>query len=950
MRHLKFLSLAAACVLSAASPAQVGEDVTALLSDPTMEGVAHWTNNNFKDNHRNAAYPLFDGFFIEAWSSSSSSNETYLGTRSLTDTLRSIPNGTYLFTSAVMACQQSGSLEQVSGAYIFANDDMLEVSTATGVPERFYVMTTVADGQMVVGFRTVETDANWMAVDNARLYYYDREVDPASAVASLKLKELYDEAARFPDSLAMQRQALADLNASLGQAAELLASPSPSTSEVNSMYDVLKSRLDEAEASVAAYAEALKAIEAARAVYETYADEQDVSDERAALLAAIDEAQAACEAMEAGSEQMKGLADRLAEASSVMEVAVVYFVVADVINDILSYCEAGTSYGTYPQSQMDRIAALQIDLEKKYDDYTTGAVAPSDMLAALKEAQQTIELFYQSMILIDFTMPLNFSLWPFDATDDVAAFEHDEVFSCSDPDSPWAFGGLDNYNDSLTIWNIDDNSYAKPATEKASADCYGWSDAYTSGWFFLQSDGVFQPRGTAAVSTSPSVVFTAPESAIYFVKVAVASTDSKRTNGAYDANNTQLGAYYQQKGEVELHLIGETTPYWYDQPAAQDFYVNLQKGDKVVLSLGETVADGHGGARVDTLYVLGSKDEETGYTLEEVKGSGLLFYNAYVPAENWADLEAAIDAARAALAAKESDMGDGLGQTPETAFFELDALVVSADRMMKAAVASQPDVDAMTGAILKGIGTFAGSVNAGICLGTEEAPSDSTLFVNHVFMPDGLYYIVDAATGLYMTAPAAGDKAAVYFEELLDETLTEQNSQVWHFNWLDTLSCYGVGSHANTESQLWTLDQELAAGDEAMENGFYHISENSARYGTSWFVVNRVDEALWRGQRVYSNGTNFTIIAGRNQGFNTVWGIDSSNKLTFSTGAERNFCFRLVKFDPANGVNTPSAVPAPIARTYYTVQGVQVNEPFGLVIERTLWSDGTLSVKKIMRK
>lgn len=950
MRNLKFYSLATALMLSAACFSQVGEDVTSLMSDPTMEGVANWVNDNFKDNHRNAAYPLFNGYFIEAWSSSSSSNETYLGNRSLTDTLRNIPNGTYLFTSAVMACQQSGLIDPVSGAYIFANDDLLQVSTANNVPERFYVMTNVSDGQLVVGFKTIDTDANWMAVDNAQLFYYADGAVYESAVASIKLKDIYDEASLFPDSLPMQQKALADLKSALQQTSELLSTASPSADDLNNMYEVLSDKLEKANESVAAYKETLDALNAALAVYEKYESVEEVADELASLIAAIDELQEVYNSMEASSEEMAGYVEKVVNASNVLEVAVLYFDIADELNDILSTCEAGTSYGTYPQSQIDKITALQISNDEMYEDYTSGKIDASEFLAALKEAQQIIAHFYETMILIDFSMPLNFSLWPYDETDDVAVNDHEGAFSCNDPDAPWLFGGLDNYNDTITIWNVDDNSFAKPATEKASADYFGWSDSYSSGWFFLQSNGVFQPRGTASVSTSPSVVFTAPESAIYFVKTVVSSTDSKRTNGAYDSNNTQLGAYYQQKDEVELHLIGETAPYWYEQPASQNFYVNLQKGDKVIVSLGETVSDGHGGAKVDTLYVLGSKDEETGYTLEEVKASGLLFYNAYVPAENWDDLNAAIEAARAAMSEGASNMGDELGQIPESAFTDLDALVVSGDRMLKAAVASQPDVDAMTSAILKGISTFNSSANSGICIGVEEAPSDSTLFVNHVYFPDGLYYIVDSATGLYMTAPAAGDKAAVYFEELIDATLTEQNCQVWHFNWMDSLNCYGIGSHANSDSSIWTLDQELAAGDEATDNGFYHISENSARYGTSWFVVNRPDEALWRGQRVYSNGTNYSIIAGRNQGFNTVWSVDSSNKLTFSSGAPRNFCFQLVKFDPASKINTQTSIAVPVSRTYYNLQGIQMNEPEGLVIERTTWSDGTISAKKMMKK
>lgn len=947
----KIYSLFALLLLTASAFAQLGVNVTDSLSDPTMEGVANWSNVGFKDNHKNTAYPLFNGYFIEAWTKSAADAETYLGSVSLTDTLRNLPNGSYLFSTAVMACQQSGNLEFVSDAFMFANDETVAVSTANNVPERFYVMTTVTDGQLVVGYRTVETDANWIAVDNARLYYYKDAVDKDCAISYLTLQDAYEQAVVYPDTLPMQQTVLTALKETVASAATLLSEGTAGKDVIDAAVEAIEAAVAAADASRASYDNLNKAIADALAVVEEYAEVPEVIDELDALQSAIDIATKAFADMTADDAAVADIVTTLQNKSAVLSVAVLFYDVADVLSEILNNCVAGTSYGMYPQSQMDKMAELQATLDEAYASYEQGDIEATEVLNLLEEAQAAIEHFYETMVIYDFSQALNFSMWPYDATDDVAVMDHDNYFSTMAADCPWTFGARHNYTNTFTLWNPADNSFAQPATEKASADCYGWSDAYASGWFFIQSDGVFQPRGNATNSDSPALFFTAPASAIYYFKTVVSSNDSKRTNGAYDPDNSQLGAYFIQKGDSVPHIIGETVGYYYGTPATKNFYVNLNEGDMVLLSLGETVSDGHGGAQVDTLFVLGAKDEEHGYTMDDVLASGYTFYNAYVVAENWADLEAAIEAANEALTDAADNKGDGLGQKPESAFAALEALIQDGQRMIATAVASQPDVDLMTSKITKGIDAFTLAFNSGICIAYEEAPSDSTLFANHKYLPDGLYYIVDNATGFYLTAPANGDKVDVYFAEAIDPTYTEQNCQVWHLNYMDTLSCYGIGSHANLDSgSIWTLEQELAAGDDASDNGFYHISEKNARQGTSWFVVNHYDEALWRGQRVYTNGQDYSIIAGRNQDFNTVWSVDGNNKLIFTAGAARTFCFSLLPFGTVDAIQPTAADRQPVEVTIYNMQGMTSPDAQGIVIVRTQWSDGTVTTAKQIRR
>ena len=277
----KIYSLFALLMLTASAFAQLGVNVTDSLSDPTMEGVANWSNVGFKDNHKNTAYPLFNGYFIEAWTKSAADAETYLGSVSLTDTLRNLPNGSYLFTTAVMACQQSGNLEFVSDAFMFANDETVAVSTANNVPERFYVMTTVTDGQLVVGYRTVETDANWIAVDNARLYYYKDAVDKDCAISYLTLQDAYEQAVVYPDTLPMQQTVLTALKETVASAATLLSEGTAGKDVIDAAVEAIEAAVAAADASRASYDNLNKAIADALAVVEEYAEVPEVIDELA---------------------------------------------------------------------------------------------------------------------------------------------------------------------------------------------------------------------------------------------------------------------------------------------------------------------------------------------------------------------------------------------------------------------------------------------------------------------------------------------------------------------------------------------------------------------------------------------------------------------------------------------------------------------------------------------
>lgn len=132
----KLFTLVSVMLLAAASvfaQDSLVSDATSYIKDATCEGVANWTNNGFKDNHRNAVYDLFSGFFIEQWAASTAETPAYLTDIDLQQTL-SLPNGTYLLSAAVIAVQQATPDAEVQGSFFMPATSPLLATQATVLP------------------------------------------------------------------------------------------------------------------------------------------------------------------------------------------------------------------------------------------------------------------------------------------------------------------------------------------------------------------------------------------------------------------------------------------------------------------------------------------------------------------------------------------------------------------------------------------------------------------------------------------------------------------------------------------------------------------------------------------------------------------------------------------------------------------------------------------------
>lgn len=884
-----FTLVAALMGIAAVGIAQVGEDVTATyVNDYECNDVANWTNDGFKNNTKGTAYDLFNGYFIEQWKASSSGSEAMLDDISIEQTLTSLPNGTYLFSAAVIACQQSGDTptSNLSGVTLFAGDDEVNCATDNGVPARFYALAAVSDGTLKVGLRVVNTNCNWVAWDNAQLLFY-------------------------PEGTKVEK--------------------------------------GEAIACLTAYAELAKAVEEAQSIFETYSEVEDVVDDIANLYEYIEAGQETLDTKKDNSSQVNSLAADIREAAATVVVKVLYYDCADTFNDIMLNCEVGTKYGQYPESQMDRMVQLQKDLDDLFAAYEAGNASAVDVQAKINEAVAAIAKFYQSMILIDFSLPLNTRMWPFDNEDAAATTVHESMFRGDE--GPWKFGVRIYAADSLKTWNINDNLLAVGATGKSAADQLTWADNGTDVWLFVQSDGYFHPL----LDKIPCAIFVAPENGVYKMRCSISSQDADRVSK--NRGNMHAYAYYLTSESNVMNQIGEAVEFNNNtDPANFHFFVNMQAGDRIAFSLNDCNISGSNGnaySRIDTLYALGSKDDDGGYTIDDVEESGLFFYNPYTTAENWEPLDEALSAVAQVLADNADRVGNEFSQYPESAVATLDSIRRVGERVLEAQLASQPDVDAMALKLQAAIKTFYASAVAGLCIPTEEAPSDSTLYDNHQYFPGGLFYIQDIETGLYVTSPnSSGDKQTIYAQDLIDESMTEQNGQVWHFVPNDTLCCYAIASHAN-DGTTWTVEEEAVVGaDNSSFLGWYHISDSpNGRFGTAYYPVQNETDMYWRTFRIWANGNGYSLIAGKSQetGWVQVLSLSSGKSLAGTNGGARNFCWNLIPFEAPDGISNVAL--QPVSRNVYNVQGVETGElRQGVNIIRTVFTDGTVRVAKILVK
>lgn len=197
-KNLRLLCLGLAAATLTAGFAQQAENYTSKLRNADMAlGVKGWgidgEGNIFGKNTKNQAskrgYHGMNGGVLENWKSDATSG---LSDNAISQTVKNLPNGTYVFGAYIGASVQGteeSNKEEVTGVTLFAND--ATVAVATDNPDnsaakyahtaKFNVAATVTDGTLSVGLNIESTNANYVVWDNATLYYFG-DMDATAAL------------------------------------------------------------------------------------------------------------------------------------------------------------------------------------------------------------------------------------------------------------------------------------------------------------------------------------------------------------------------------------------------------------------------------------------------------------------------------------------------------------------------------------------------------------------------------------------------------------------------------------------------------------------------------------------------------------------------------------------------------------------------------------------------
>jgi len=417
-KNLRMLCLGLAAATFSAGFAQAENDVTSKLMNADMEkGVIGWTidfdSHIWKKNTKNqAAKRGFHGMnntVLENWKSDATSG---LSDNTISQTVKNLPNGTYVFGAYVGASQQ-GSEESnratVTGVTMFANEATVAVATDnpdnSAIKEahtaKFNVAATVTDGTLTVGIKAESTNANYLVIDNATLYYFG-DMDAAAALDEMAKIDMAATVAIADTCFAhhMNADTLAAITEAKA-AAEAVATADAAWQADEDLYWAIY----KATRSIGDYRSFNNAIAAAEVVA---AGEYSVDDLEEALAAAIEAAKATYEAAAADRTALNEQKAALNEAAAIVALDSCYVVLEEFLGPLVEELPEGDAPGEYSESKIAKIEELMDDALAVVDD------AYEANITALQARHQFDSLYAEIQAVLD--NPNSVDAFPFTVT------------------------------------------------------------------------------------------------------------------------------------------------------------------------------------------------------------------------------------------------------------------------------------------------------------------------------------------------------------------------------------------------------------------------------------------------------------------------------------------------------------------------------------------------------
>ncbi len=264
-QHYKLLMCLTLLVTATSLRAQ--EDMTSLIQNPSFEtnGTTGWTVNNMQTQNNSVFSRKAGTYYLESWVGIGSQ----IGSASVSQTLKNLPQGNYQLTAAALHIQQSSSGSTANrgtaqtGAYLFAGITKTAVTSMKTYTLAFSVIDEKAD--IEIGLNATQATGNYLCVDNFQLKYLG-EVTPADYAA--ELQKLIDKAQSLLD-LGIQRSVAETLSEAM-EAARAALQGTGTDEEGNIIYDT--TALSEARTALLA---AIAKAETSRGLYDALQERID---------------------------------------------------------------------------------------------------------------------------------------------------------------------------------------------------------------------------------------------------------------------------------------------------------------------------------------------------------------------------------------------------------------------------------------------------------------------------------------------------------------------------------------------------------------------------------------------------------------------------------------------------------------------------------------------------
>ena len=337
-----------------------------------------------KGDAKAPGYYGFNNLCLENWKGAGSG----LTDNKASQTIKGLPNGVYVFGAYMLATNDSWveNREEIEGVVMFANEQEVVVGTnrTEGVGEiwghtaKFNVAVRVTDGTLKVGVKCESTNASFVCMDNATLYYFGENIEFSDALDAMAKIDM-NRSIAIADTCAALKinlDTLAYLNEKIAAAKALTKAE-----DAYDMDEQLWWGMRLARKSAVDYSNLAKAIAAAKeSSAKEWTDYPSTVAALEALNVLIAQSEVKYEELKSNRDEIDELMLTLDEATALLELDSCY-VLLEKYDSIRGELPIGEQMGEYTEKDVELIAELLEEvgvlLEEVVEELTPAAYAKS---------------------------------------------------------------------------------------------------------------------------------------------------------------------------------------------------------------------------------------------------------------------------------------------------------------------------------------------------------------------------------------------------------------------------------------------------------------------------------------------------------------------------------------------------------------------------------------------